>query len=85
MPRVFRQQYTRPIPPNAERVTIENKKGEPVPAVRFRASDGKTITAPVVTRGKNAGTSCRVAVARPEDANQIPCDRERAFSFRSAA
>ncbi|MCI0460338.1 MAG: helix-turn-helix domain-containing protein [Gemmataceae bacterium] len=60
MPRVFRQLYTRPIPADAERVTIRNKKGETVPAVRFRGSDGKTITAPVTTKGKNAGKSCRV-------------------------
>ena len=60
MPRVFRQQYTRPIPPNAERVTIENKKGEPVPAVRFKGPDGKTITAPVVLKGQGAGRTCRL-------------------------
>ncbi len=60
MPRVFRQQYTRPIPPDAERVTVKNKKGEPVPAARFKGSDGKTITAPVVTKGKSAGRTCRV-------------------------
>jgi excisionase family DNA binding protein len=28
--------------------------------VRFRGSDGKTVTAPVTTKGKNAGKSCRV-------------------------
>jgi len=61
MSRVFRQQYTRPIPPDAQRVTIHNKKGESVPAVRFRGSDGKTITAPVVMRGEGAGQSCRAS------------------------
>ena len=61
MPRVFRQQYTRPIPPDAVRVTMNNKKGELVPAVRFRGPDGKTITAPITTKGKNAGKLCRVA------------------------
>jgi excisionase family DNA binding protein len=60
VPRVFRQQYTRPIPPEAVRVTIKNKKDEPVPAVRFKGSDGRTITAPVVTKGKGAGRTCRV-------------------------
>ena len=60
MPRVFRQQYTRPIPADAQQVTVSNKKGEPVPAVRFKGADGKTITAPVVTKGKGAGTTCRV-------------------------
>ena len=60
MARVFRQQYTRPIPADAQRVTIKNKKGESVPAVRFKGSDGKTITAPVTLKGKNAGTHCRV-------------------------
>src|SRR5262249_47275436 len=51
MPRVFRQQYTRPIPPDAERVT---HKG--IPAVRFRGPDGKTVTAPLT----KAGDRCRV-------------------------
>ncbi len=60
MPRVFRQQYTRPIPEDAQRVTIKNKKGEDVPAVRFRGPDGKTTTAPITTKGKNAGKLCRV-------------------------
>jgi len=61
MPRVFRQQYTRSIPPDAVRVTMNNKKGELVSAVRFRGPDGKTITAPITTKGKNAGKMCRVA------------------------
>ncbi len=60
MPRVFRQQYTRPIPPDAQRVTIQNKKDESVPAVRFRGGDGKTVTAPLVMKGKGAGQTCRV-------------------------
>jgi excisionase family DNA binding protein len=60
VPRVFRQQYTRPIPPDAVPVTVKNKKGEAAPAVRFKGSDGKTITAPVVTKGKGAGQTCRV-------------------------
>jgi excisionase family DNA binding protein len=60
MPRVFRQQYTRPIPADAEHVTIRNKKGEPAAAVRFKGSDGKKITAPVTTKGKSAGELCRV-------------------------
>ena len=41
MPRVFRQQYTRPIPPDAQHVTLRTKKGDTVAAVRFRGSDGK--------------------------------------------
>ncbi len=61
MARVFRQQYTRPIPPDAQRVTIHNKKGESVPAVRFKGADGKSVTAPVTAKGKNAGKLCRVA------------------------
>ncbi len=61
MPRVFRQQYTRPIPADAVHVTMTTKKGEEVPAVRFRGPDGKTITAPVTTKGANAGKLCRVA------------------------
>jgi hypothetical protein len=57
MPRVCRQQYTRSIPSDAERVTVENKKGKPVPAVRFRSSDGKTVTALLTKKGDR----CRVA------------------------
>jgi integrase len=50
MPRVFRQQYTRPIPPDAERVTLE-RKGKKVPSVRFKGPDGKTVTAPLTKKG----------------------------------
>jgi hypothetical protein len=60
MPRVFRQQYTRPIPPDAQHVTITNKKGQQVPAVRFKGADGKAVTAPVIMKGKGAGQTCRV-------------------------
>jgi hypothetical protein len=60
MPRVFRQQYTRPIPEGAKRITVTGKKGRTVEAVRFVGNDGKTVTAPVVTKGKGAGTTCRV-------------------------
>ena len=60
MARVFRQQYTRPIPEDAQHTTIKNKKGEQVPAVRFKGSDGKMVTAPVTTKGKNAGKHCRI-------------------------
>jgi hypothetical protein len=56
MPRVFRQQYTRPIPPEAERVTFE-RKGKKVPGVRFRGPDGKTVTAPLTKNGDR----CRLA------------------------
>ena len=41
MPRVFRQQYTRPIPPDAQRVIHKGK-----PAVRFKGPDGKPLVAP---------------------------------------
>src|SRR5262245_42816682 len=63
MPRVFRQQYTRPIPADAQRTTVKIKrKGKEieVTAIRFRGSDGKMVTAPVVEKGKQAGTHCRV-------------------------
>ena len=46
MPRVFRQQYTRPIPAGAERITHEGK-----PAVRFRNGDGKTVIAFLTKKG----------------------------------
>jgi excisionase family DNA binding protein len=61
MARVFRQQYTRPIPEGAERVTVKGKKGKQVEAVRFKGADGKPVVAPVTTKGKNAGKYCRVA------------------------
>jgi excisionase family DNA binding protein len=67
MPRVFRQQYTRPIPEGAEHVTIQGKgklKGQQVPAVRFKGADGKTVVAPLTTKGKNAGRYCRVASSK---------------------
>lgn len=58
MPRVFRQQYTRPIPPDAVRVTIKGKKGKPdVPGVRFKDSDGATVIVPLTKKGDR----CRVA------------------------
>jgi len=60
MPRVFRQQYTRPIPEGAEHVTIKGKKGKTIAAVRFKGADGKMITAPVTTKAKQAGRLCRV-------------------------
>ncbi len=63
MPRVFRQQYTRPIPPDAQRATMKVRKkgGEvEVAAVRFRGPDGKMLTAPVTTKGKHAGEHCRI-------------------------
>ncbi len=56
MSRVFRQQYTRPIPADAERVTVE-RRGRKVPGVRFRGPDGKAILAPLTRNG----TRCRVA------------------------
>ncbi len=63
MPRVFRQQYTRPIPPDAQRVKAKIKrrgKEVEVDAVRFKGDDGKWVIAPIVETGKHAGTSCRM-------------------------
>jgi integrase len=58
MPRVFRQQYTRPIPEGAQRVTLKGKNGKPDrPAVRFKGPGGKAVIAPL-TKG---GDRCRVA------------------------
>jgi integrase len=64
MARVFRQQYTRPIPEGAERVTAKVKrrgKVVEVAAVRFKGDDGKHVVAPVVEKGRTAGKACRVA------------------------
>jgi hypothetical protein len=41
VPRVFRKSYTAPIPEGAERTTLKGKKGEPVPAVRFKGPAGQ--------------------------------------------
>jgi integrase len=48
---VFRQPYTIPIPEGAQRVTITDKKGRAIPAVRFKRRDGKTVTAPLTKKG----------------------------------
>ncbi len=45
MARLFRQPYTKPIPPNAECCTLKGK-----PAVRF-TDDGRTVTAPLTKNG----------------------------------
>src|SRR5262245_12584378 len=45
MARIFRQAYTKPIPPDAERCTHKGK-----PAVRFM-DDGRTVTAPLTKKG----------------------------------
>src|SRR5262245_58108394 len=59
MPRVYRQQYTRPIPEGAQRITVTVKKRgkeEKVPAVRFRGDDGKWVVALLTAKGDR----CRV-------------------------
>jgi integrase len=45
MARLFRQPYTKPIPPDAERCTLKGK-----PAVRF-SDGGRTVTAPLTKKG----------------------------------
>ena len=63
MARVYRQQYTRPIPPGAQRIkTKARRRGQliEVEAVRFKGDDGRWTVAPVVQKGKNAGRACRV-------------------------
>jgi len=52
MARVFRKQYTYPIPAGAERVTIKDKKTDKDrPAVRFKGADGKTVVAFLTEKG----------------------------------
>src|SRR2546428_5275000 len=46
------QQYTRPIPEGAQRVTVKGK-----PAVRFKDAEGRNVTAPLTRKGDR----CRVA------------------------
>jgi hypothetical protein len=62
MPQVRKQQYTRPIPEGATRTkTTIRRRGKDieVPAVRFKGTDGRMVTAPVVQSGKGAGTHYR--------------------------
>src|SRR5262249_24474968 len=57
MARIFHQQYTRPIPPDAEPFTLKGKQGKPDrPAVRLRGPDGKMVVAPLT----RSGDRCRV-------------------------
>ena len=57
MSRVFRQQYTRPIPEGAERVVLKGKKGKPDrPGVRFHDDAGQVVVAPLTKKGDR----CRV-------------------------
>ncbi len=57
MPRVFHQQYTVAIPPDAKPVMIAGRGGRQIPGVRFRGSDGKMVTAPLTRDGQR----CRLA------------------------
>ncbi len=38
----------------------KGSRGATAQGIRFRSGDGKTVTAPVTTKGKNAGKLCRV-------------------------
>ena len=55
MATIRRVYYTRPVPPDAVRVTVKGK-----PAVRFTGADGKPVTAPCV----GDGSRCRVPSAK---------------------
>jgi integrase/recombinase XerC len=62
MPQVRKQQYTRPIPEGATRTkTTIRRRGKDieVPAVRFKGTDGRMMTAPVVQSGKGKDTHYR--------------------------
>ncbi len=64
MPRVKKQQYTKPIPEGAEwTTTYVRRQGVKVEvqAVRFRGSDGRMTTRPVVESGKTAGKAYRTS------------------------
>src|SRR5947209_3999988 len=46
MARLFRQPYTKPIPPGAEFITLKGK-----PHARFVGEDGRAVTAPLTRKG----------------------------------
>ena len=52
MARVFKQTYSTPIPPGAERITLKCKNGKTRPAVRFPGPDGKAVAAPLTRDGE---------------------------------
>jgi hypothetical protein len=56
MPRVFRKQYSYPIPEDAKRVKVKDRKGRTYAAVRFEGPEGKTVTAPLTQKGDR----CRI-------------------------
>ncbi len=75
MPRVFRQHYTRPVPADAERVTIRRKvrgREVPTPAVRFVGPDGKTVVAPLTRRGDRCRVASPVWYGQYADADGVP-------------
>ena len=71
MSRVFRQQYTRSIPPNAVRVTLKGKNGRTVEAVRFKDEDGRTVTAPLTRKGDRCRVTSPVWYGQFTDADGI--------------
>src|SRR4051812_38260873 len=75
MPRVFKQQYTRPIPADAQRVTHKGK-----PAVRFKGPDGKMVVAPLTTKGDKCRVRSKKWYGRvPGSPNAVPlCNDKRA-------
>ncbi len=68
---LFRQQFTRAIPPNAERVTLKGKNGRTVEAVRFKDEEGKTVTAPLTRNGDRCRVPSPVWYGEYSDADGI--------------
>ncbi len=60
MPQVRKQEYTRPVPEGATRtkMTIRRRgKDIEVPAVRFKGTDGRMVTAPATGPRVFVGTA----------------------------
>jgi len=63
MGKIYKQQYTKPIPSDAEPIKTKIRrhgKMKEVDAVRWKDGSGKWVIAPTVMSGKQAGTHCRM-------------------------
>src|SRR4051812_14628866 len=80
MAHLFQPEYTRPIPPDAQRVAVKE-----VPCVRWKSRGGKVVTAPISTANPNR---CRVRIPvwwiRYED-SKGRTRKKKAYTDRAAS